>query len=250
MLGGRVIRHEVANLGFRLGPQAAGAALVGAAQFREKAPIAQRFTPESAFGHAMLSNERFNFGDECLHGDALSRVITRMSTGAACDYTILREIARASIILGVSGFPEIDLERLKADMADEVARTSGRAFSRKVTNGRNPSFYQNFLEGQDKRMTAEIFLGIVHALGRQPTDYVSGFDSAPVPSEAVLTATFAVMLDHLGLDPNADGRAHKLAVRFPATLRRMQVLAEDVVSDDGSAPGEAAPALAEGPPAP
>jgi hypothetical protein len=69
---------------------------------------------------------------------------------------------------------------------------------------------------------------------------------AGLPNSAVLTATFVVMLDHLGLDPNEGALAQKLAERLPATLRRMQVAAEDRELDDETIPGEAAPALAEG----
>jgi hypothetical protein len=58
--------------------------------------------------------------------------------------------------------------------------------------------------------------------------------AAPEPSAAVLTSTFAVLLESVGIDPYEDGRAQKLAARFPNALRSMQALRADQVEDGGS----------------
>lgn len=121
--------------------------------------------------------------------------------------------------------PSIDLEKLKADMAVEVNRGSARKFSLAITDGKNPDFYRNFLGGQDKRMTADIFVGIAHALGKNPLDYVKGATpELSWPNATVLTSTFAILLDSIGVDPYADERAQKLAAQFPYALRSIENL--------------------------
>lgn len=163
-------------------------------------------------------------------------------------YTILREKARAAIQWAMKDSPTIDMERLKADMARRVERTSGRSFSLAATGGKNPDFYRNFINhGQDKRLTADVFVGIVYALQANPADYVVGVKRRlDLPNSTVLTATFAVMLGALGIDPNEDGRAHKLAERFPDTLRGIEALATGAVSETETNPDEDAPALSTG----
>lgn len=148
-------------------------------------------------------------------------------------YTKLRECTRASIIPVMTGQSIIDVEKLKSDMALEVERTSGRSFSLKATAGRNPDWYRNLVKnGQDKRLSAEVFIGAVVALGRSPSDYVIGLDMPPaLPNAAVLTSTFAMLLDSLGMDPYQDGRARKLAAQFPDALRRIEALHAQTLVD-------------------
>lgn len=134
-------------------------------------------------------------------------------------------MARAPIPRTMNSIPIIDMERLKADMAAEVARTSGRAFSRAVTGGVNEDYYRNFKGGQDKRISAEAFLGIVNALGRSPFDYIEGMDLKwSMPSATVLTSTFAILLDSIGVDPYEGERAQKLAAQFPSALQSVERL--------------------------
>ncbi len=136
------------------------------------------------------------------------------------NYTILRDYARTPIERCMSSAPKIDMDRLRADMAAHVERTSMRNFSLAVTGGKNADFYRNFLDGQDKRLTTEIFLGIANAMERNPLDYVEGMDpKLTLPNAAVLTSTFAVLLDSLGIDPYKDERARKLAAQFPSAIR-------------------------------
>ena len=133
----------------------------------------------------------------------------------------------------------IDLDRLKADMAAHVDRTSARKFSLAATQDRNPDLYRNFLGGQDKRMTAEVYAGIVRALGKSADHYIHGASSQFFePNAAVLTSTFAMLLDSLGVDPYTDGRARKLAAQFPDALRRVAALHEQTADDVGQLPGE------------
>lgn len=72
---------------------------------------------------------------------------------------------------------------------------------------------------------------------------------AVAPNGAVLTATFVVMLGALGIDPYEDGRAHKLAERFPRTLQQIEALHAVSVNHDEPIPGEAVLDHAEGQPA-
>lgn len=128
----------------------------------------------------MLSNESLDIGKDRLlfHADGLSRVITRTSTTFAGDYTKLREMPRLAIPSGMAGAFDIDVEKLRADMAAHVERVSARKFSLAATGGTNPDFYRNFANnGQDKRLSAKVFMGIVKALGRDPFEYVLGIET-------------------------------------------------------------------------
>lgn len=183
----------------------------------------------------MLGNECLDSGQDGLlfHASAISRVITRTSTDYAGDYTKLRVIARSRIALGMASDIEIDVERLSADMAAHVGRTSARQFSLAATGGSNPDFYRNWINnGQNKRVSAKVFMGIVSALGRDPFDYVVGVEgTSSLPSATVLTATFAVLLDSVGIDPYEGGRAQKLAASFPGALRRSVDLQANALAD-------------------
>lgn len=139
---------------------------------------------------------------------------------------------------------EIDVEKLRADMAAHVERTSARKFSLAATGGKNPDFYRNFVNnGQDKRLSAKVFMGIVSALGRNPFDYVIGVEPRmDLPSVPVLTSTFAVLLDSLGIAPFEDERAQKLASRFPDALRSIAALQAQTGSAEAQPPGEVSPA--------
>lgn len=182
------------------------------------------------------------------HERQLLRVTTRMSTTNAGIHTILRGITRAPIPFLMGNGTTIDLEKLKADMTAEVERTSGRSFSLAATNNRNPDFYRNFINnGQDKRMSAEVFIGIVSALKKNPADYVIGMPhEATLPSATVLTSAFALLLETVGIDPYQDERAQKLAKQFPNALQRVSDLRAGLIEDSGSVPAEDAPDRDEG----
>ncbi|WP_079730954.1 hypothetical protein [Novosphingobium mathurense] len=165
-------------------------------------------------------------------------------------YTKLRDETRSEIPWGMQESPVIDLEKLKADMAMAVERTSGRKFSLAATGGKNPDLYRNFVNnGQDKRMSAEVFVGIVGALGKNPADYVIGIEPEfQMPSAAALTSTFAVLLDSLGIDPYEDERARKLAAQFPNALRSIEALRAGERDGRDLPHGEDLPAGVEGRP--
>lgn len=55
---------------------------------------------------------------------------------------------------------------------------------------------------------------------------------------AVLTSTFALLLDSVGIDPDEDERAQKLARLFPNALRQVEALRKGLSGDDGIDPGE------------
>lgn len=243
--------HEAANLGLSLGPEAALAFPIGAfaAQFGDEPPVAQRFPSERAFSHAVLGDERFDLSQYGLlfHETALSRVITRRSSAFTGDYTKLRDSTRAPISPAMPDAPVLDIDKLKADMAAHVERTSARKFSLAITGGKNPDFYRNFVNnGQDKRMSADVFIGIVNALGRNPLEYVDGADPRlDLPNETVLTSAFAVLLNSLGIDPYQDERARKLAGQFPDVLRGVADLHSRATSAPGEAPESARPSSDE-----
>lgn len=146
----------------------------------------------------------------------------------------------------------IDLEKLRADMAAHVERTSARKFSLAATGGRNPDFYRNFVnDGRDKRMSAEVFAGIVSAMERNPADYIRGLPlKMALPSAAVLTNTIAALLETVGIDPYEDERARKLARQFPDALRDVVALHGRLASDASSFPEEDSRDPSEGPTAP
>ncbi|ALC11249.1 hypothetical protein LH20_04710 [Sphingopyxis sp. 113P3] len=138
----------------------------------------------------------------------------------------------------MEGAPRIDIDRLVADMEECVRRTSGRRFSLKATGGRNPDFYRNWKGGQDKRLSADVFAGIVTALGRDPGDYIVGWSpTLRLPSATVLTNTFATLLATLGVDPYEGELAQKLGRQFPDALRDVLTL-HDRLADESSSPHE------------
>lgn len=65
-----------------------------------------------------------------------------------------------------------------------------------------------------------------------------------VANEALLTATFGILLDGIGIDPKTDERAQKLAEQFPGTLRRVSDARPGVVEGEGTAPEAELPAAA------
>lgn len=146
--------------------------------------------------------------------------------------------------------PIINMHKLKADMAKAVERTSGRKFSLLVSGGKNTDVYRNLMNnGQDKRVSADVFLGIVNALGKSPFDYVYGMnEKLALPSASVLTTTFAVLLDSVGIDPYEDGRAQKLAAQFPSALRSILDLQAGSAADEGLSYGETTTAGGKGQP--
>jgi hypothetical protein len=160
----------------------------------------------------------------------------------------LRDEARVLIQFGMGEPSIIDMDKLKADMAHEVERTSGRKFSLAVTGGKNPDFYRNMVNNkQDKRLSAEVFVSIARVLGKSPADYVVGAVSGPhLPNATVLTSTFAVLLDSIGIDPFEDARAQKLAAQFPNALRSIEDLLASQTENHNSPHGEASRAGAEG----
>lgn len=166
-----------------------------------------------------------------------------MSMIFAGNCTILREGARDLITALMDSAPQIDVEKLRADMTECVERTSGRQFSLKATGGKNPDFYRNFMNhGRDKRMSADVFVGIVNALGRNPAEYVIGMEAeATLPNATVLTSAFAMLLDSVGIDPYQDERAQKLARQFPNALQRVSALREGLIEDAAIAPAESPP---------
>lgn len=197
----------------------------------------------------MLSNEGLDLGQNGLlfHGSHISRVITRTSTVFGGDYTKLRELTRAPIPWAMEAELEIDVDKLEADMAARVEKTSARKFSLAATGGSNPDFYRNFVNnGQKKRISAKVFLGIVTALERDPFDYVIGAKpSLTLPNATVLTNTFALLLDSLGIDPYQGERAQKLAAQFPDVLQSVATLHSQATAGQGQPPAEGAPAADE-----
>jgi len=245
LVGRHIFGHELANSLFCVAPQPSWAGTILTAQFLDQPPIASRSPTECAFGHVMLLDERVDLAKDrvLFHERDILRVITRTSSGYAGLYTILRENTRALISAFMDGAPTIDMEKLRADMAEKVERSSARKFSLAATGGSNPDFYRNFLNnGQDKRLSADVFVGIVAALGRDPVEYIKGADVAMrLPSAAVLTNAIAALLETVGIDPFEDERAQKLARRFPDALRQVAALHEGLAEDSGLSRAEAAP---------
>lgn len=193
----------------------------------------------------MQVNELRNFAEDrvLFHGSHLLRATARMSTEYAGNCTVLREPTRSAIPLFMTSAPSIDLDKLRADMALAVDATSGRKFSLKATGGKNPDFYRNFVnDGRDKRMSADVFVGIVNALEKNPAEYVIGMSpSVALPNANALTQAFAILLETVGIDPYQDERAQKLARLFPDALQRVSALREGLLEDFGSDHEEDAP---------
>lgn len=223
------------------------------AQLFNQFPVSCGQAPEGAFSHLMALDEIRDLAQNGVwfHERDLLRVITRTSREDAGTYTILREDARALITGLMEDGPRIDVERLVADMDDCVMRTSGRNFSLKATGGRNPDFYRNWKDGQNKRLSADVFAGIVTALERDPGDYIVGWSPAMrLPNATVLTTTFASLLATIGVDPYEGERAQKLARQFPDALQDVLALHDRLADDASSSPEVGSHDPGEEPPAP
>lgn len=88
---------------------------------------------------------------------------------------------------------------------------------------------------------------LAHLSGRSLTYILTGRDeiatkagASTLFNAATLTATFAVLLDSIGIDPVEDERAQKLAAQFPDALRRAEELRRQTGASLGQAPEEAA----------
>lgn len=245
LVGGAVLGHEATNPRLSVGPKSARPRPPLSAQFLDKPPVSGGFAPECAFGHIVGVDERRDVRQDgvLFHGPRVLRAIARMSMLNAGICTVLRAGGRYSIPWGMETESLIDLEKLKADMAACVEKTSARKFSLRATGGRNPDFYRNFVnDGRDKRMSAEVFVGIVAAMDRNPAEYVRGAASGlRLPSATVLTSALAALLETIGIDPFEDERAQKLARRFPDALRRFSTLHEGLAEGLETPLGEAPP---------
>ncbi len=74
-------------------------------------------------------------------------------------------------------------------------------------------------------MTADVFVGIALTMGKNPLEYVTGATpELSWPNATVLTSTFAILLDSIGVDPYVNERAQKLAAQFPYALRSIEEL--------------------------
>lgn len=189
----------------------------------------------------MTSNERVDLCEDRFlhHGNDVSRVITRMSTMNTGNHTILRAFTREPIQHDMESYPALDMEKLKADMAAYVERKSGRKLSLAASAGKNPDFYRNFIGGQDKRLTADVFMRIVDVLGKNPADYFDGLDPrTSLPNATVLTSTFAMLLDSLGVAPYEGELAQKLAQQFPNALKSVASLHGAPAGERGAPRGE------------
>ncbi|WP_016744353.1 hypothetical protein [Rhizorhabdus wittichii] len=121
-------------------------------------------------------------------------------------------MTRLAIPSGMAGAFDIDVEKLRADMAAHVERVSARKFSLAATGGTNPDFYRNFANnGQDKRLSAKVFMGIVKALGRDPYEYVLGVDTDNRPGDYIARAETPPQLQI----PNEEDLATILRVLAP-----------------------------------
>lgn len=225
------------------------------AQFVDQLPVPLDFSSEGAFSHLMPFNEGVDVSQNgvLLHEQELLRVITRTSRSYACNHPILRAGSGAMITLAMEEGVQINIEKLRDDMQAHVdGGVSDRAFSMAVTGGTNPSWYRHYKTGrQSKRLTAQIFLGITQAMGRDPFEYVVGADPKPrLPSATVLTSTFASLLSTLGIDPYEGERARKLARQFPDALQEILALHDRLADDANSSDEEDSRDLGEGPSGP
>jgi DNA-binding Xre family transcriptional regulator len=123
---------------------------------------------------------------------------------------------------------EFDFEPVRQALARAIADKgiAPTTLSQKV--GKSKSLVKEILEeGRDIKLST--LTRLAGALGIEVTDLLprgrpatsAGTDDFNLPNEAVLTSTFAVLLDSLGIPPHEDARARKLAMSFPGALRAM-----------------------------
>lgn len=175
----------MANLLLRLGPQTALAVTPFAAQLLDELPIAERQTPERAFGHAMSAAESVDFSkDRVSHVPLDMRVDTRVQAFYAGDFPLLREAPRVSHKSAMADETRIDLAKLRALIlanAGEGKPLTRRKLSMLASGGRNPDLVRNLMNSGAKRPTFETAAGICGALGVDVSTVLTG---VRVPTEA------------------------------------------------------------------
>lgn len=86
------------------------------------------------------------------------------------------------------------------------------------------------LERGDRRLNMDWIEKIAEKMGVEPYEVLITDDSPAMisrdwpPSGPVLTSTFALLLDSVGIDPEQDERAQKLARQFPNALKHVSDL--------------------------
>lgn len=111
------------------------------------------------------------------------------------------------------------------------------------------------LERGDRRLNMDWIEKIAAKMGVEPYEILIT-EGSPVlapqewpPSGPVLTSTFALLLDSVGIDPDEDERAQKLARQFPSALKHVADLRGGLGSAAGKPPVKAPPDPDAGQPA-
>lgn len=108
------------------------------------------------------------------------------------------------------------------------------------------------LERGDRRLNMDWIEKIADRLGVEPYEVLIT-EGSPVlvsrewpPSGPVLTSTFALLLDSVGIDPEEDERAQKLARQFPNALKHVSDLRGGLGGGESSSPAKEPPDPAGG----
>lgn len=102
-----------------------------------------------------------------------------------------------------------------------------------------------YLESGKRALTVEWMRRLAPHLRARPSDLIDAMPddvSLGAPSATVLTATVAMLLESVGVDPFEDERAQKIAKQFPRALRSVAALHAKTVDPDAITPEEEVPA--------
>lgn len=148
---------------------------------------------------------------------------------------------------------EVSYESAKAIAKQAIIRWKDAIMRRKFPNARawalaagiDPTTITRTMKpGCKSTASVETLHSLAKAAGvRSVVDFLidqaEGRDEA-LPNVNVLTATFAMLLDSLGVDPYANELARKIALQFPDALRSFVDLHERAKRMEGVVPAEVA----------
>ena len=114
---------------------------------------------------------------------------------------------------------DYDFSFVRDALAREIERKGIAPTTLSQQVGKSKSLVKEILEdGRDIKLST--LTRLANALEISVCDLLPGASTA-LPNASVLTATFGLLLNSVGIDPYEDERARKLAVQFPDALRDM-----------------------------
>ncbi|WP_143066867.1 helix-turn-helix domain-containing protein [Sphingobium sp. YR768] len=134
---------------------------------------------------------------------------------------------------------QFNFDSIRSALAREIKRKGIAPTTLSQSVGKSKSLVKEILEdGKDIKLST--LTRLANALEIDVRDLLPGASIA-LPNANVLTSTFAMLLESVGIDPFQDERAQRLARQFPNALQRVSDLHAGLSEGASSAPSEASP---------